>query len=230
MKIVLTPNWFLGGDVLIEIFSFLILLLFSIFSVKSYKLSKNKNSLYLGLGFLLIAVAELATTITKFVLYYDTTFTQYIGHMAITYHVVKSVDIFYYIGFFFNKLLTLFGLFIIYRLPGKKISASDLILIIYFILVSAIFSYTSDLVFHLTAILLLAFIIECYSEIYKKNKSENTINLIIAFSILALSHVILIFATSGAIYVFAQIVQLVSYIILLVVMINILKHGGKKKK
>ncbi len=125
MKIVFTPDWFLGTDVLIEIFSFIILFVFFYLSVKAYKLSRNKNSLYLGVGFLLIALAELATIFTKVVLYYDTTFTQHIGQVIVTYNVVKSVDIFYYIGFFFHKLLTLLGFYVIYRLPLKKKFSGD---------------------------------------------------------------------------------------------------------
>ena len=129
MKIVFTPDWFLGSDVLIEIFSFIILSLFFYLSVRNYRLSKNKNSLYLGIGFLLISLAELARIFTKLVLYYDTTFIQTIGQLVITYQVVKSVDIFYYLGFFFHKFLTLMGLYVLYRLPLKKKSLSDVFLV-----------------------------------------------------------------------------------------------------
>ena len=107
MKIVFTPDWFLGGDVLVEGFSFLILLIFFILSIRNYRLSKNKKDLYLGLGFFLIAIAEIATILTKVVLYYDFNITQQVGQMIVTQQVVKSIDIFYYIGFFFHKFLTL---------------------------------------------------------------------------------------------------------------------------
>ncbi len=230
MKIVFTPDWFLTPDVLIEIFSFIILLLFFYFSVKSYRLSKNKNSLYLGTGFLLIALAELATTLTKVVLYYDTTFTQQVGQMVITYKVVNSVDILYYIGFFFHKLLTLLGLYIIYRLPLEKKSFGDILIGICFILISVIFSQSFYYLFHLTALVLLILIINNYCKIYDKNKAENTKILIIALSMLALSHVIFILSKLNILYVIGQIIQLVSYIILLILIIKILKYGSSKKK
>lgn len=123
MKLVNIPNWFLGKDVIIDAFSFIILLAFFILAYRYYKLSKKKNFLYLGLGFLLIAIAQLAVIMTKLVLYYDTTFTQNIGQIVVTYNLVQTVDIFYYAGFFFNKLLTLLGLFIIYRLPLRSLLA-----------------------------------------------------------------------------------------------------------
>ncbi len=230
MKIVFTPDWFLGGDVLIEIFSFVILSLFFYLSVKSYKISKNKNSLYLGGGFLLIALAELATILTKFVLYYDTTFTQNIGIVVVTYQIVSSVDIFYYIGFFFHKLFTLLGFYVIYRLPLKKKSIGDVLIGLCFIFIAALFSKEFYYLFHLTALILLILITNNYFEIYKKNKTNNTRILIMAFSILALGQVIFIFSKLKILSVMAQIIQLVSYIILLFLIIKIIKYGKEKKQ
>ena len=105
MKIVVTPDWFLTHDVSIEIFSFAILFIFFLLAYASYRMSKNKNVFYLGIGFLLISIAELSSILTKFVLYYNTTFTQQIGHMIITTQIVRSVDIFYYLGFFFYQFV-----------------------------------------------------------------------------------------------------------------------------
>ena len=110
VKIVLTPDWFLGADVFIEFFSFIVLLIFSILSVRTYKLNKNRSFLYLGWGFGLIALAQLAALITKLVLYYDIGPTQAIGQAIITSQLLSSVDIFYYAGFFFQRFLTLAGL------------------------------------------------------------------------------------------------------------------------
>ena len=229
MKIVFTPDWFLGSDVLIEIFSFIILFLFFYFSVKSYRLNKNKNALYLGFGFLLIAIAELSTIFTKLILYFDTSFTQEIGRMIITRQIVQSIDIFYYIGFFFHKLFTLAGLYIIYRLPSRKKTVGDFFLAFYFLILSALFSQGFYYLFHLTALFLLILIMKNYNNIYKENKSGNTLVLIIAFGILALSQIILLLSKIEVFYALAQIIQVVSYLILLVLIIRIVKHGKKKK-
>lgn len=229
MKIVFTPDWFLGQDVLIEIFSLMILFLFFFFSIKNYKLSKNKKVLYLGIGFLLIAVAELSTIITKLVLYYDTSITQTIGQMIITHKVVKSVDIFYHAGFFFHRLLTLAGFYIIYRLPIEKKSREDFFLALYFIILLAVFSTGRNYLFHITALMLLILITKNYYVVYKKNKSVNTKILILAFGMLALSNTIFILSKLGALYVAANTIELISYIILLILIVKILKHGKKKK-
>lgn len=229
MKIVFTPEWFLGSDVLIEIFSFLVLIAFFILAYRNYKLSKNRSTKYLGLGFLAIALAELATVFTKVILYYDTTLTQNIGQMVVTSRVVQSVDIFYYVGFFFHKLLTLGGLYAIYRIPLKRKLERDSLLAICFIIISALFSSAFYYLFHLTAFILLLLIINNYWQIYIKNKSENTKILIAAFSLLALSQLIFILSKLNVCYVTAQILQLVSYLILLFLIIRITRGKDDRK-
>lgn len=240
MKIVLTPDWFLGKDVLIDSFSFIVLFLFFIFCWRYYKLNKKKNFLYLGSGFFLIAIAQLAVIFTKLILYYDTTFTQEIGQMVVTYNFVSSVDIFYYIGFFFHKLLTLIGFYVIYRLPIKKKSPGDFILALFFIIISVAFSVNVNFIFHVTVLVLLVMIINNYYQIYKKNKFVNTKILIAAFCILALAHILFTFSELnkifgkpegyyGNIFVIANFIELTSYIILLFLIIRI-KYGTEKKK
>ena len=229
MKIVFTPDWFLGQDVLIGIFSFMILFLFFIFSIKNYRLSNNKKILYLGIGFLLVAVGELSTILTKAVLYYDIGITQNIGRIIITHKIVESVDIFYHLGFSLNKLFTLLGFYVIYKLPIKKLS-SDFFLILYFIIMCSLLSYSFHYVYHLTALVLLILITHNYYKVYKKNRLLNTQIFIITLFLLAISQIIFILSKSGHLYVTAQTVQLISYITLLILIIKISKNGKEKKQ
>src|SRR3990172_301576 len=196
MKIVLTPDWFLGFDVLIEIFSFIVLAIFCILSIRNYRIDREKkNFLYVGLGFGLIALAQIATIITKTILYYDLGIDQQIGNAIVSSQIVNSVDIFYQIGFFFYRFLTLAGLYIIYRLHHKKISFENYLLFAYFIVLSAILSREIYYLFHLTAFFILLMIARNYYRIYKENKFANTRILITSFSILAISQIFFLFAS-----------------------------------
>jgi hypothetical protein len=229
MKIVFTPDWFLNENVLINFFSFVVLSFFTILSYKSYKLDKNKKILYLSAGFALIALAQFAGILTKLVLYYDVSFTQSLGQMMITYQVIKSVDIFYQLGFFFFRLLSLMGLYIIYKLPIKKEYTEDFFLALFFITIISLLSKDMIYLFYLTSLLLLGLITKNYYHIYSRNKSKNTLMLFSAFAVLALSNVILVFFCSHEIpNVIANIIELVSYITLLFLIIRI-QHGAKKK-
>ena len=230
MKIVFTPDWFLGNDVLINIISFLVLFLFFLFACKCYNLDNKKGTLYLGIGFLLIAVGELSTILTKLVLYYDTSITQDIGRIVITNQVVQSVDIFYDIGFFLSKFFVLFGLYVIYKLPLSKKLSIDFFLTIYFIFIVTLLSHTLFYFYNITAIIFLILIINNYYKIYKKDRLANTQILIFAFFLLTLSQVLFMLSKLNYFYVGAQSIQLVSYIILLILIMKIIKDGKKKKQ
>lgn len=229
MKIVLTPDWFMGKDVLIDFFSFVILLIVFFLCIKNYKLDKNKKLLYLGIGFALVGLAQLATIFTKLVLYYDTLFTRTIGNLIVTYNMVGTVDIFYYLGFFFFRFFTLAGLYVIYKLPLEKEKKTDFLLAIFFIIIISILSQNMNYLFRLTEFVLLAIIIRNYYFVYKKNKSKSTLILLLAFSILALSNLIYLSAWSDVVYVIANLMELVSYLTLLILIIKILKYGKEKK-
>ena len=208
----------------------MVLFLFFLFSVKSYKLNGKKSILYLGIGFLLISIGELSTILTKLVLYYDTSITQEIGKAIITSQIVKSVDIFYHIGFFLNKFLTLLGLYIIYKIPASKKLSADFFLILYLLFITAFLSQTFFYLYNLTALVLLIFIIRNYYKVYSKNKLTNTKILVAAFVLLAISQAIFIFSKLNYLYITAQNLQLVSYIILLILIIKILKNGKEEKQ
>lgn len=230
VKIVPTPDWFLGQDVLIDLFSFLVLLAFTFITVKYYKLNKRKREfLYLGVGFGLIALAQLAAVVTKLVLYYDFGPSQQIGAAIITSQVLSSVNVFYYAGFFFQRFLTLSGLYILFRLPRNKKSAWDYVIGGYFIVISLLLINEIAYLYHLTALFILFMISRKYNEVYRKNKFLNTKILMVAFGILAISQVLFLFSISGSLYVVGNIVELISYAILLGLIIRIRKYGKKKK-
>ena len=229
MKIVLTPDWFLGFDILIEIFSFIVLAIFCILSIRNYRIDREKKSfLYVGLGFGLIALAQIATIFTKTILYYDFDLIQQAGQAIIASNFVSSVDIFYYIGFFFYRFLTLVGLYIIYRLHNTRTYLGDILVFCYFILLSILASTEIYYLFHLTALALLLLITRNYHGIYRENHFTNTAILVTAFGILALSQLLFIFSQE-TIQAVANIVELISYTILLFLAIKIRKDGKKKK-
>jgi hypothetical protein len=230
MKIVFTPDWFLTPDILISVFSFLILFLFFVLSMRSYNLSKKRRAKFLGFGFLLIALAELALIFTKLILYSTAPVVSQVGQAIITYNLLSSVDIFYHIGFFFHKFLTLLGLYIIYKLPHLRKPSIDFLIIVYLIGLVSLLSESTYYFFHATALIFLVLIIRNYLSNYKKSKVKNTKILLVAFGVLALGHVALLWSRFNSMYVAGQLIQLTSYIILLTLIIKIQKNGKKTKQ
>ncbi|MDD5699745.1 MAG: hypothetical protein PHH00_00935 [Candidatus Nanoarchaeia archaeon] len=222
------PNWFLAPDFLINAFSCLILLFFLILCIRNYRLDRNKGMLYLGTGFAFIALAQLAIVLTKFGLYYDTSFTSYIGSAIVHSEIIQSTDTLYNASIFLNKAFTLLGLYVIFRLPKKK-QFFDIAIIAYFLVLSIFAGSLTAYLFHLTAFGLFGLIASRYYSVYRKNKFENTKILSVAFAILALSRLLLLLSHIEIVTVIADVLELGSYITLLVLIIKILKHGKEKE-
>lgn len=229
VKIVPTPDWFIGKDVIIEVFSLIILIIFTVIAYRYYKLNRNRNILYLGSGFGLIAIAQLATILTKLVLYYDIGPSEQIGQAIITSQILKSVDFFYYAGFFFHRFLTLFGLYVIYRLPRDRKSIGDYLIVLYFVLISSLLSREIFYIFHLTALFILILIVEKYFIVYRKNRFFNTKILMVAFGLLALGQFVFILSDIDILFVLGNVLELISYAIFLALIIRIWKYGKEKK-
>jgi hypothetical protein len=222
------PDWFLTPDFLINVFSFLILTAFLILCIKNYKVNKNKKMLYLGIGFAFIALAQLAVLARKFGIYYSTDFTTSIGTTIIQYNVINSTDVLYHVGTFLYKSLSLVGLYIISRFPTKKKSLKDVFLVAYFIVLSILSSDVVGYLFRITAMGLFAYLSYNYYLLYKKNKFRNTLILSVAFVIMSVSQILFLIQTY-AISIIADLLQLGSYAILLILIIRILKHGNEKE-
>jgi len=233
MNIVLPPMWFFNVDILIEVFSFAVISMFSFLCIKNYKLTKDKKFLYLGGSFSLMTLAQLAVTITKAMLFYNASFVGAGGEIVIPLNLFDFISVFYTVGFFIYRIGILFGLYAIYKAP-KDIFEKESLLVLYFIIIVALFSQQIAHLFHITALIILLLIIKKYYDVYRKNEDKGTLILISAFTGLALSNAIFIFARlMSPIYVTASIIALISYITLLVLIVRILEYGknnGKKKK
>jgi hypothetical protein len=238
MVTIFSPQWFLGFDIAIEFFILIVLSTFFILSIRSYRLSNKKNFLYLGAGFLLIALAQLSSVLTQIVLYYNLSIFQYLGQALVNYNFSNSFDEIiesvYFFGFFLNRFLTLLGLFLIYKLPSKEKESGDLVLAVYLLFVLCLFSPLNSQVyyiFHLTVLLILGLIIKNYYNIYSKNKNINTKMLVIVFGILLLSRINFLFLVKSPLfYVMGNIIELVGYVVLLLLMTRILRQSKKYKE
>lgn len=230
MNVILPPQWFFNIDILIEAVSFITILIFSILCIKNYKLNKDKKFLYLGGAFGLITLGELIITITKAILYYSASFVGPGGQIVIPLNIFDVVSVFYTAGFFAYRVLILFGLYVIYKLP-KNILEKDSLLLLYFVIVIAIFSQEIVHLFHITALIILLLIMKKYYDVYNKNGDKGTLILLMAFTGLAISNAIFIFARlMSFVYVTASVIELVSYITLLFLIIRILQYGKRHDK
>lgn len=228
LKLVLFPQWFLTPDTIIDFFSFIVLFLFSLISLKYYKIIKNRKFLHLGLAFLLLGLGELIRIIMNLGLYYNLSTTYEIGRIIVTSNIIGSIDVIYFTGFFISRFLIMLGLYFIYYSTKKRKHELEHLLILYFITITAVFAGGVDYIFNITITVLLALIFVNYNSIYRRTKSENTKILSYGFFILLISYLLITLSKiSSNIYVFANLLQLVSYMIFLYIIIKIYKHRKK---
>lgn len=228
------PEWFYLVSIFIDLITILVLFLIATFAMKYYRLNDNKNYLKLGIAFCLIAVSFLFKMITNVTVYYDTIQAQNISGVVIqTLETVRSLNILARASFLFFVLFNLAGLYALYSIKRGQIRSS-VFLTIYFILVLAFISafYSTPLyyIFHLTSLVFLVLIASRYFNIHASRKHKNTQYLAYGFSMIAISQAFFIFIVlNPLIYVVAEAIQLVGYILLLNVLIRVLQHGKKKK-
>jgi hypothetical protein len=65
----MSPDWFLGYDVIFELFFFIISLAIALYALKVYRNTNQKLAQYFGYGFLLVAAAYIAQSISNYLVY-----------------------------------------------------------------------------------------------------------------------------------------------------------------
>jgi len=231
INLLLPPSWFFAPDVIIDIFSFFVLLSFTIISLKYYKISNNKSILYLGISFLLITLGEFFEIILNVKLYYDLVNTFHLGNIIVVSQVTKPFALFNSAISFFYGLFLLSGFYFMYYSLRDSRSKSDNFITIFFIILITILTQNAHYFFHLTLTVFVSFILLNYWRAYKKTHSFNSKILFIAFLILLISYFVMIFIMINSfVYVIANFMQLVAFVLLLYLIVRIYKHDKPRKK
>ena len=230
IQVVYNPVWFYGKDLAIDLVSAFVLSLIASFSIRYYKVNKkNKNYLYLASSFFVIALSFLFKTLTNFTVFYKSLETRVFGNYILTYPAIQASNILVIVGFLLYRLLTLLGLYILYSTYQEKQSKSNVFLLVFFILITTYFSDVEYFIFHITALVMLAFITLQYYNTYRKNKQSSSMLVTASFAIIGISQIFSVFVFYNSLYyVMAELIQLVGYLILLTTFVKVL-HNAKKK-
>ena len=224
------PHWFYGKDLVIDIISAFVPLLIAFFSLRYYKIEKkNKNYLYLAISFLLIALSFFFKILTNFSIEYNLLEVRNFGFMTVVHNYVKTSDILFVVGYLIYRALNLLGLYTLYSIYQEQ-PKSNIFLIVFLIAISTYFSQSSYYMFHLTALILLSLITLQYYHNYKKNRQFSAKMLTTSFAIIGASQIFFMFVhLNQVIYVAAEIIQLMGYLLLLTAFVKVLRNAKKKK-
>lgn len=229
IEFVYTPRWFFGKDIFVDCISLFVLLLIAFFSWRSYNIKKNKNYLYLVVSFSMLILSFLFEILMNFTLIYEVYETKKIGLITLTYESIKSSNSLFFIGFLLYRVFALLGFFLLYSIYHKQ-SKYNIFLITYLLILVTYFTHSTYYIFHLTLFIFLILITAHHNKSYLNQRYPTTGLVAVSFGIISLGQIFFMFVDNTQIYILADIIQLIGYIILLYTFLTVLKYGRKKNQ
>ena len=219
-----SPSWFLGIDSIFELVTVVVTLLVAVYGRKVYKFSKEKNYKFFSYAFFLICASYIINIFMNISVYYPVTKIVKVGILTVITNTLERVDLFYNVGFFVLRFLLLLGLVTLLLVLDKKQDKKYSFLLIYLAFVSALFGNYLFHIFHITTSLLLFFIFIYYYNNYLKYRSRNSFFVALSFLLIFISQIVFILLTvHPVLYVVAESIQLLGYLLLLFTFVSILK-------
>lgn len=225
------PQWFSGSDFIIDLFIMIILLLIGFFAWKFYKINKNKKHLLMFVSLLILGVSFIFKILTYLLLYLTKFKIEVLSVLGQLVYYMEPSNFYFSISFILYSVLTLIGFYFLYTIYEPGISSRTSLLMLYMLLVIALFSENAYMLMHLTAMILSVFITISLWKNYKRNNLVSTKSLAFGFGIISFSRIFFILANKyPSMYVFGELIQFIGYFVLLITFIAVLKDGKKKGK
>lgn len=221
---IFSPKWFYGYDAIFELVSVVAVILIAWLSYKAYRFTKNKNYKYLTFSFLLIGLSFIVKTITNLIIYFEPLKEKQVGFLIISYYNIQRLTMVHDIGYFFFRITVLLGFLIILLLALKIKDKKEISLLVFFIIISTMFSNSQYFIFHITCAFMLNIIFHYFFLNWRKKRTESSLTLALAFFMILLSQIVFIFVVfNKSIYVIGEIFQLFGYLVLLYTYLLVLR-------
>lgn len=212
------PGWFAGYDWIAQILIAIITFIISIYAFKIYKLSRKKESYYLGLGFLFISISYFTWSILNLDVISN------IGNFLCTTTNLCIINLLVHISIYIYMLLKITGLLTLTYMTLKVKSTRTYTLLLIMLILILLFSNRVLFFFFLLSSLLLFYLVLHYGINYWKNKQIKHLLMGIAFGLLFLGNFGLVLAISNAFYyVLGNIFILIAYFLILVNVMAVLR-------
>jgi len=223
---------FYGIDSLIELLIIIVSAIIALYSHKIYKIVKEQNYRFFSWAFLFIAISFIFKIFSNFTVYQRIR----IEGVNFVYTVLSQpnyIPILDFISFTIYKIFYIIGFLILFLLLTKTDKKQNIFLYAYLSIVVILFSIYLNFVFHITLILILIFLTYHFYENHKAHRTTNTKLVLIAFSIILLSHLFMIFSDMDPLdYMIAEGLMLIGFMSLLInqIKIKLAFKNGKKKQ
>jgi len=211
------PYWFRGIDALFGVIYIIVTLLIAAMSYKAYKLTEDKKYSYFSAAFALMSFA--------FFIYSLTT-------ISLTTHISNTLsDVLTQFDYaFLIHMILIFAAYTLLLVITLKIEQKKVIILLFaLMLLFTVFSYQYYIKFHIISFLLLFFLGHQFYTNYLEKKNRNAKLVFASFYLLASAQVFfLLMIYNQFLYVVADILQFLGFLILFYMFMRILQHGRTK--
>lgn len=224
-NIFITPEWFFGYDIVLEILFAIITMFVSFYAWKIYKITEERNIRLFSLGFLFISLSYIIQSVLNFII------LKQLEEEICGIVNLESVYLLNLFGIYFHSILFLIGLLLLTYVALKIYSLRTFILLFILVFVSLYFSSHKTFMLYLLSATLLGFIVYYHITNYLNNRKATTLLVTIAMMTLFAGYLYFMFAIDKPLYyVIGHVLELLAYLLVLGNLILILKAGNKKQR
>ena len=210
------PEWFFIYNIILELVFGAISLAVGLYALKIYKWTLERQPKLFGISFLFISISFFVQAILNIILCSKLHLERII--QLTTFNMLTSLGTYLHIIFFLIGLVTLVYL----TLDIKSFRAYSLLFIL--VMGSLIVTSYKLNIFHIFSSILLLYIIGHYLVSYLTHRQIKNLIVLVAFVLLFISHINLIFSLSSGIYfVIGDIIGFVGYVLILINLILVTK-------
>ncbi len=211
-----SPVWFAGIDMIIELLGVIVALIIAFYSYKIFRILKEKKYAHFSLAFIFIAASFFVRVAAYALNFFIKPPASIYASQDIVRHIA-NISLIRIFGIFIPIILMLaaFMVLIVISTGTKDKKLVSLLFILSF-MSSFLGVFLDQFWYYLIAFILLAYVAHSFFINYKNNKKTSSLIVFVSFAIFAFSQLMFAFsAIHKYCYVIAEIVQLVSFLMLL---------------
>lgn len=202
----LSPHWFLGYDVALELLFAVVSALVGILAFRVHKESGLASVRLFGAGFILIAASYFLHAFFNILIIREASENPYLAINFITYAYLKTL------GFYAHILFMTLGLVMLAYMSFKTTKQQIFWLILLISLAGIVLGRDDLYTYYIITTLLAAAISIHFTVNYFKNKNKKTFLISLAFLLLFISKLHFIFSIqNNTLYALGHIIELVAY-------------------
>jgi hypothetical protein len=220
-----SPEWFFGYDVALELIFAVVTLLVCFYAWKSFKLTGERNIRLFSLAFFFISLSYIVQSMLNFII------MEQFDDKVISIVHLQNVYLLNLFGIYVHAILFLIGLLLLTYIALKIYSFQTFVLLSMLVFTSLYFSPFKTFMLYLLSTVLLGFIVYYYLNNYWNNRKTTTLLVAVAMISLFVGYLFFIFAMDDSFYyVLGHILELAAYVMVLVNLLIISRFRGQKLK